>query len=78
MTQAGRSQSRKFLELKNLSKNKMRKIPIAVFNHSRAAVAHSLFKKTLSEIRRWPSTSRNNPARFAVFSREISITGEAT
>jgi hypothetical protein len=67
------------------SKNKKRKTPTAVFNYSRAAVAHSLaavahslVKKTLSEIRRWPSTSRNNPARFAVFSSEISITGEAT
>jgi hypothetical protein len=29
-----------------------------------------LFKKTLSEIRRWPSTGRNNPARFAVSSRK--------
>jgi len=39
---------------------------------------HSLFKKTLSEIGHWPSTGRNNPARFEVSSREISITGEAT
>ncbi|MGB6316861.1 MAG: hypothetical protein WBG13_30540, partial [Pseudolabrys sp.] len=77
LTQPGRSQSRMFLELEKTPKNKKRKTPIAVFNYSRAAVAHSLVKKKLSEIRRWPSTSRNNPARFAVFSPEISITGEA-
>jgi hypothetical protein len=37
----------------------------------------NLIIKTLSEIKRWPSTYRNNPVRFAVSSREISITGEA-
>jgi hypothetical protein len=43
-----------------------------------ACPLQSTFIKTSSEIRRWPSTCRNNPARFAVSFREISITGEAT
>jgi hypothetical protein len=33
-------------------------------------------QKKSSEIRRWLSPSRNNPARFEVALREISITGE--
>jgi hypothetical protein len=76
MTQTGRSQSRKFLELEKTPRAKSEKyrLQFSIIQEQ----PHSLFKKTLSEIRRLPSTSRNNPARFAVFSREISITGEAT